>query len=759
MLIPVSSSLPRRTERKRMPDRIIIQCPGCSVKLAISDASKLGKKIKCSKCSEVFVAKAAASGGAKAKPTKPAPAVKPKKSDDDDEFNFDDMEMEDKSAAEDEESEVEAPVSKSKAGGKKTTAKGKGKGKGKARSGGNQLPLIIGGSVSVLLLVAVGVYFMFFGQEPPAPAAPEQPVAQQPAVPAPPANSPNDRILALKWLPQDSELIIHLKVADVWQAPLLKGLLAAPQVANGVAQIQQMTGLTPGDLESVTIGVRNLQQLQGAASMMAFGGPPPTDAALLAIVRSKKPVEVSKIQQLIVQSVPGQAAKLLDRNGKQYVELVPPSPGPASNPGSGPGQSLGPPPGASGGGKPMGAWFADASTLILGPREELFGAMDRGETVTPRNEYRVVDASPHLLFVVAPKDRSMFSQPVGAAPTVTAPGEADYQKVLQETLQAVSFGASITGGVRLQTSLVCADSAGAAKLKPEMEKLMALAKSQFAAKKATLPPLAAELVEMLVNSVQVTEQGQSVRVAANIADSAQPKLEQLPATLMGMMAFSGSPFGGGANPLAAAQNAAGEAQARNNLKQIALAMHNYHDTTLSFPPAFSVDAEGKPLLSWRVHILPFLGAAELHKQFHLNEPWDSEHNLTLVSKMPAVFASSDDLELTSQGQTRFVVPIGAGMAFEGKDGIKLRDFLDGTSNTFIAVEVAADAAVTWTKSEDLAIDVNEPFRNLGGSRGDHFLAAIADGTVRPITDSMAAETLKALFTRKSGESLPPDVFR
>jgi hypothetical protein len=225
------------------------------------------------------------------------------------------------------------------------------------------------------------------------------------------------------------------------------------------------------------------------------------------------------------------------------------------------------------------------------------------------------------------------------------------------------------------------------------------------------------------------------------------------------MALGGSPFGGGGNPLASAQNAAGEAQARNNLKQIVLAMHNYNDAAGSFPPAFSADAEGKPLLSWRVHVLPFLGAAELHKQFHLNEPWDSERNMTLVSQMPAVFASSDDLELTSQGQTRFVVPTGPGMAFEGKDGIKIRDFLDGTSNTFIAVEVAADAAVTWTKPEDLGIDVNEPFRNLGGSRGDHFLAAIADGSVHPIKDSMAAEALKALFTRKSRESLPPDVFR
>ena len=68
------------------------------------------------------------------------------------------------------------------------------------------------------------------------------------------------------------------------------------------------------------------------------------------------------------------------------------------------------------------------------------------------------------------------------------------------------------------------------------------------------------------------------------------------------------------------------------------------------------------------------------------------------------------------------------------------------------VEVASDAAVEWTKPEDLTIDLNEPYRNLGGSRGDHFLAALVDGSTRSIKDSVVAETLKALFTRKAGDT-------
>ena len=74
------------------------------------------------------------------------------------------------------------------------------------------------------------------------------------------------------------------------------------------------------------------------------------------------------------------------------------------------------------------------------------------------------------------------------------------------------------------------------------------------------------------------------------------------------------------------------------MKQIALAMHNFHDTHRSFPAAFKVDEEKKPLLSWRVELLPFLEQGELYKQFKHDEPWDSEHNKKLIAKMPQVFA-------------------------------------------------------------------------------------------------------------------------
>jgi hypothetical protein len=84
--------------------------------------------------------------------------------------------------------------------------------------------------------------------------------------------------------------------------------------------------------------------------------------------------------------------------------------------------------------------------------------------------------------------------------------------------------------------------------------------------------------------------------------------------------------------------AADQARSTNNLKQIALAMHNYLSVYNTFPPAYIASKDGKPLLSWRVQILPYIEEGRLYEEFHLDEPWDSEHNKALVAKMPKIYA-------------------------------------------------------------------------------------------------------------------------
>ncbi len=202
-----------------------------------------------------------------------------------------------------------------------------------------------------------------------------------------------------------------------------------------------------------------------------------------------------------------------------------------------------------------------------------------------------------------------------------------------------------------------------------------------------------------------------------------------------------------------AREAARRSQGMNNLKMIGLAMHNYHDTHEAFPPAASLDKKDKPLLSWRVHLLPFLEQAPLYQQFHLDEPWDSEHNKTLIEKIPPTLICPGQEALAKEGKTVYLVPTGEGAAFEGKEGLAIRNFLDGTSNTILAVEAHADAAVIWTKPDDLVLDFKNPLKGLQSARTGGFHALFADGAVRFISDNIDVETLKNLFTRAGGEAV------
>ena len=201
----------------------------------------------------------------------------------------------------------------------------------------------------------------------------------------------------------------------------------------------------------------------------------------------------------------------------------------------------------------------------------------------------------------------------------------------------------------------------------------------------------------------------------------------------------------------AAREAARRNVAVNDMKQIGLAMHNYHDIYKHFPARTIRDAEGKPLLSWRVAILPLLDQA-LYKEFHLDEPWDSEHNRKLIEKMPAVFNNPSNT-VGDEGKTVYLLPTGKGTMFEGNNALTFQEVTDGLSNTIMIVEAADDAAVEWTKPGDLSFDPAKPTAGLSGARPGGFQAAFGDGSVRFLADAIDESVLKALFTPRGGETV------
>jgi hypothetical protein len=201
-----------------------------------------------------------------------------------------------------------------------------------------------------------------------------------------------------------------------------------------------------------------------------------------------------------------------------------------------------------------------------------------------------------------------------------------------------------------------------------------------------------------------------------------------------------------------ARMAAHTSQEMNNMKQIALAALNYHDVQGHYPTDV-YDNDGKPLLSWRVELLPYMEQQTLYNEFHRDEPWDSPHNLALLERMPPTLASPSGAQ--QPGKTRYVALKGDGTVFRGKEPVKLAHITDGTSRTLLVAQAAPGHAVEWTKPADIEYDPDRPFKGLDSPR-NMFLAALCDGSVQRISLAISKETMQAMASRAGGEEIDYD---
>ncbi len=194
-------------------------------------------------------------------------------------------------------------------------------------------------------------------------------------------------------------------------------------------------------------------------------------------------------------------------------------------------------------------------------------------------------------------------------------------------------------------------------------------------------------------------------------------------------------------------------QVANNLRQIALALHNYHQQHGRFPPAVLARYQGRKLkhpLSWRVALLPYLGHQKLFDQYRLDEPWDSPNNRKVLQQMPPVFRHPMDPPGTTV--SAFYVLAGPRTVFEGSQGISVGEILDGTAQTILVVEARRN--VPWTKPEDIPFDPNELPPKLGEYFPNGANVAFADGSVRFLKHNITPEVLNRLIVRNDGKTVP-----
>ncbi len=194
---------------------------------------------------------------------------------------------------------------------------------------------------------------------------------------------------------------------------------------------------------------------------------------------------------------------------------------------------------------------------------------------------------------------------------------------------------------------------------------------------------------------------------------------------------------------------------RNNLKQIGLALHNYYDEFGAFPPAYTVDASGRKLHSWRTLLLPYLDQASLYRKVDLSKPWDDPVNAELTRTSIPVYKCLVLKE--DSNRTTYHAVVSAESILRPEKSLTFPEITDGSSNTLLVVEVDSDGAVPWASPEDrgaeylLTVSEKTVTSHEGGSHG-----LLGDGAVRFLQKKVPADGRRGLITAAAGDKTPED---
>ncbi len=570
--------------------------------------------------------------------------------------------------------------------------------------GGPNVGVIVGVAASVLLLVgaSVGVWVLAGGFGGP------------PSV--------------FDFITQEDDAAIVIHPQRLLDAPMIKGM----PLDDDFNEFTEKTGIDPRSVKQVTLLMQssNLRDVVNAsrgtldASRM--------QNAYSAIVEFSQPFD---IQTLIDKSVDELQFETATHDGNAYHRITPS----AKNASRSDADLV------------IGAHAASETLLVIATESHLQQILSSGGASTKLTSMlKDVDLDNDIVMVALnDPDASANQQTAQNVPAPLAP----YAKIPQ-LMTASTVIINLTGETILAVSLEGKDSAATQEINELVTKGLEQAKALATitgmggtpgSSSGNGPNPMATLTDF-VNKIQIDTSGNNVGVTF-------PRPEGLDELIASTMVPA----------VAQARTAARRSAGENNLKQIILGWHNFHDTFQAFPPGDEVvfkqykeggaeerlDEGGRPFLSWRVYILPFLDQQALYKKFHLNEPWDSAHNKALLAEMPDVYKAPG---ADTGTKTRYLSFDGGGAVLNNGVSSRLRDIKDGVSNTIAVVEVGPDKAVPWTKPEDVNFSPTAPVLSLLGAIGtDGFAAALCDGSTRTISPTTTDETLKKLITKAGGE--------
>jgi hypothetical protein len=525
----------------------------------------------------------------------------------------------------------------------------------------------------------------------------------------------------LDLIPRDAAAVLSVRLADFWksdQARDLRELMAGP--GGGLREAEGKTGLRVADVQRLTVLVPSIDH----------SGPTPP----VVFVTTGQPYDRGRVLKALQAQSPGaNHLRRIQLPGRPRAEAVEEKPDPNA---------------------PYYVFGRDEGVVYL--RD------DRNLVLAFRNDPGGADPALGLLGQLLRRaPRGSLGDALARAGSrhtaVACVSVADVVRALPEKLplelhpflpllkaEAATATLDVADTTRLNIRLQFASAEAARKAAPRAQTLITLGGELLAGVRKELARDAEEQRHLLalidqaeaaLKDTVVHTRGDRLEVDGAVKTQAvlAPALAEVAARIRGVGART---------------------QSLNNLRQMALAFHNYHATFTTFPPAALCDAAGKPLLSWRVAILPFVEEQELYKQFKLDEPWDSEHNKKLLDKMPKIYALPG-ARIKEPGRTVYQLFVGKDALFEGGKKPRITDVLDGTSNTLLIVEAAEP--VPWTKPADIPLGARDPRSQVGGWFGDIVNVALCDGSVRTIhRKKMSEKTFRHAIMPADGNALGPD---
>ena len=186
------------------------------------------------------------------------------------------------------------------------------------------------------------------------------------------------------------------------------------------------------------------------------------------------------------------------------------------------------------------------------------------------------------------------------------------------------------------------------------------------------------------------------------------------------------------------------AQCDNNLRNIGFALHAYDSVYHSLPPAHTVDAQGKPLHSWRTLILPYLEQKPLYDKIDLSKPWNDPANRAAYETVVSVY-SCPSMDCP-ENHTAYFAVVGSHGCFRATRPRKFSEIIDRHDMTLMVVELGSKQAVHWMSPMDASVQSILDLATVETPHPGGFQAAYVDGGTRFVLSKTKPARLRALLT-------------